>query len=227
MKIINTEGLKVNKVGFIFVPKNSENSFMVSQVNDAIINGTSVCVGETQKDDIEYHALINAYDVQKGYPRLVIQVIYGVGDDQNNKASNGEYSDDEAVKLTINLRVNGFEVTEQDVPYNENEQLSMVPYILNLEKIRGDKAIDYVSKVMVYSNKHEMQMFYLQTGASIELFSGNIMLVYTNPEVIKEKYNRASTMILITDSLSSTQSPIMGETFRFKTYFFKFDNTIQ
>jgi hypothetical protein len=81
---------------------------------------------------------------------------------------------------------------------------------------------------MVYSSKREMQMFYMnRVGAPIELFSGNIMLVYTNAEVIKEKYKGASTMILITDSLSSTQSPIMGETFRFKAYFFKSDNTIQ
>jgi len=228
LKIINSEGLKVNKVGCFFVAKNTEDSVMVSKVNEAMVNGTSVCIGETQKDDAGFDALINAIDVQGGYPRLVIQVIYGLGDDQNDKVSNGEYSDDESTKLTINLRVTGFEVTEQDVPYNENEQLSMVPYVLNLEKIRGDQAIDYVSKVMVYSSKREMQMFYMdRAGAPVELFSGNIMLVYTNTEVIKEKYKGASTMILITDSLSSTQSPIMGETFRFKAYFFKSDNTIQ
>ena len=72
-----------------------------------------------------------------------------------------------------------------------------------------------------------MQMFYLQSGAPIELFSGNIMLVYTNEDVINEKYYGATTMILVTDSLSATTRPFIGEQFRFKAQFFDSKTTIQ
>ena len=230
LKIINPDGLKVNKVGCVFVSKNTEDSVMISEVNNAMINGKSVCVGETQKDDNGFDALISAIDVANSYIKLVIQVIYGIGDENKknrNKKEEG-ISEGESIKLTINLRVTGYEVTEQDYPYNEDEKLSIVPYVLDLKKIRKEGISDYVSKVMLYSSTREMQMFYVSTdGAPTELFSGNIMLVYTNEEVVKEKYHGATTMILLTDSLSSTQIPILGENFRFKAYFFKSDNTIQ
>ena len=38
-------------------------------------------------------------------------------------------------------------------------------------------------------------MFYLNEGAPVPLFSGNIMLIYTNKDVIKEKYYGATTTI--------------------------------
>jgi hypothetical protein len=41
-------------------------------------------------------------------------------------------------------------------------------------------------------------MYHLQSGTPQQLFTGNILLVYTNPDVIKEKYQGATTMILLT-----------------------------
>ena len=58
---------------------------MVSKVNAAMREGTSVCIGETQKDTNGYDALINAKDVAIGYSRLVIQVIYGIGEEKEKK----------------------------------------------------------------------------------------------------------------------------------------------
>ena len=69
-----------------------------------------------------------------------------------------------------------------------------------------------------------MDMYYLQNGAPVELFSGNIMMVYTNEDVIKEKYNGASTMILITDSLSKKKAQPFGEKFKFQVSFFNSKN---
>ena len=218
LKIINSEnGMKVNKVGCTFVKKGTEDVDMVSAVNKAVIEGQSVCVGQTEKDTNGFDALISAKDVKNGYMRLVIQVLYGIGDEQKNE---------EEETLTIQMRINGFNV---DYPnqYNENEELTLVPYVLDLTEIRKSSESDYISKVMVYSSTREMQMFYLSNGAPTELFSGNIMLVYTNPDVIKEKYKGATTMILLTDSLSNSASPVFGEQFRFKAYFFKSDNTMQ
>ena len=221
LKIINPEnGMKVNKIGCVFVKKGTEDVDMVSEVNRAILDGTNVCVGQTEKDTNGFDALISARDVKNGYVRLVMQVLYGIGEAQNN----GKIKE-EGEEITIQIRINGYKV---DAPnqYNENEQLTLIPYVLDLTEIRG-KEEDYISKVMVYSSTREMQMFYLGNGAPTELFSGNIMLVYTNPEVIKEKYNGATTMILLTDSLSNSATPVFGEQFRFKAYFLKSDNTMQ
>ena len=222
LKIIKSEtGMKVSKVGCVFVKRGTEDVDMVSQVNNAMIEGKSVCVGQTEKDTDGYDALISALDVKGGtYTRLVIQVLYGLGDEQKNE----DFSDDGNI-LTINLRINGVPVDSQNT-YNEKEDLTLIPYVLDLLSIRNSQE-EYISKVMVYSNTREMQMFYLGTGgAPGELFSGNIMLVYTNKDVIDEKYHGAYNMILLTDSLSNSGTPVIGEQFKFKAYFFKSDNTM-
>jgi len=162
LKIINSEnGMKVNKVGCTFVKKGTEDVDMVSAVNKAMMDGQSVCVGQTEKDTNGFDALISAKDVKNGYMRLVIQVLYGIGDEQKNE---------EEETLTIQMRINGFNV---DYPnqYNENEELTLVPYVLDLTEIRKSSESDYISKVMVYSSTREMQMFYLSNGAPTELFS--------------------------------------------------------
>ena len=219
------EGMRVNKVGCIFVSPSLDDMDMMEKVNDAMIDGTSVCIGESQKDSNGYDALINAMDLKSGSgnKRLVIQIIYGLGDDKKIK----EEFQDESITMNITLRVTGVSVKDQDYGYNENEQLTLVPYVLDLLDIRGDSKENYISKVLLFSNTREMQMFYLDNGAPKELFSGNIMLVYTNPDVINEKYYGATTMILVTDSLSATQRSYIGEQFRFKASFFDSKTTIQ
>jgi hypothetical protein len=231
LKIINSEeGMRVNKVGCVFVKRNTEDADMVSAVNKAMMEGNSVCYGQTEKDTNGFDALINAKDVRNGYGRIVIQILYGFGENDKKvkKAKNGKLSED-GYKMTINIRTNGFEVDTQNSQYNEKEDLTVMPYVLDLKKIRdSQEGENYISKVMVYSSTREMQMFYIgDNGAPTELFSGNIMLVYTNPDVINEKYHGANIMILLTDSLSNSGKETVGEEFRFKTYFFKSDNTMQ
>jgi len=95
----------------------------------------------------------------------------------------------------------------------------------DLTTIRG-QAKDYISKVLIYSSKRELEMYHFQSGTPAQLFTGNILLVYTNQEVIKEKYQGAKTMILLTESLFKNKDVVIGENFRFKTYFFQSDNTM-
>ena len=219
------DGMKVNKVGCVFVENNAEDDEMVSRVNKAMLDGTSCCIGQTSYDQNGFDALISAIDTTLGTKnKLVIQVIYGLGEEQNN-----ENISEEGTTLTIYIRNKGKEVSSDSSEYNEKEELTLVPYVIDLEKIRESKPqSEYISKVMVYSSTRELQMYYIgNSGAPTELFSGNIMLVYTNPEVIKEKYQNAKIMILITDSLSKTGMPVLDEKFRFKTYFFTSDNTMQ
>ena len=224
--MIEGTGMTINKVGCAFVTKKATDEDMVSAVNNAVKKGTSVCIGETQKDDNGFDALINAKDVANGYPKLIIQIIYGLGEEEQKIKDKKNIN--EVVSLNITLRIKGFTVDKENYGYNENEALTMVPYVFDLDKIRGDDTKpDYNSKVLIYSNTREMQMFYLDNGAPVPLFSGNIMLVYTNKDMIKEKYFGASTMILLTDALDSKSKIPMGENFRFKINFFRSSDTIQ
>ena len=92
--------------------------------------------------------------------------------------------------------------------------------IFDLKEIRNMQTENYHSKVLIYSSTRELDMYYLDNGQPIELFSGNIMMVYTNEEVIKEKYNGATTMILLTNSLSKPSQTYISENFKFKVFFF-------
>ena len=217
---ITSKQSKVNKVGCTFSSKYATDSTMVSDVNRAVLEGKSVCIGEMQKDNDGYDALINANfkDIKS---RLVIQVLYGLG---------GEIYEEEK-NITITIKVSGEDLGESEGNFGKDEKLAAIPYVIDLLKIRK-KIIsqnDYVSKILFYSNTREMEMFYIdeQTSNPVSLFTGNIMLIYTNEELIKEKYHGATTMILLTDSLSATSTSIFGEQFRFNVKFFNSESEIQ
>ena len=55
---------------------------------------------------------------------------------------------------------------------------------------------------------------------------GNILFIYENPDVIKEKYNGTTTMILLTETFSESKE-INEEEDKFKVYYFKSNETIQ
>ena len=220
LRIVN-EGevsVKISKVICTFVEKGKTDEDMVKIINLVPQGGINLCKGQEKQNYNGYDALVNAVDVKEGLNRLLILVQYGfgVGEEENLKDEN---------ELKINLRITGFDVTEAK-GYNEKEDNVFVPYVFDVNKIRGTSQSDYISKVLIYSSKRELEMFHLALGTPTQLFSGNILLVYTNPEVVKEKYYGATKMILLTESLSKDSTPVIGENFRFKTYFFKSDNTM-
>ena len=85
-------GMRITKVGCTFVSNSASEEDMIREVNNAVNQGTSVCVGEAQKDTNGYDALISAYDLKSGSGknRLVIQVLYGLGEEDTIK--NEEFS---------------------------------------------------------------------------------------------------------------------------------------
>ena len=209
---INTNSAKVNKVGCVFVSNSASEEDMVNAVNKAILEGTSVCVGEMQKDSDGYDALINA-NYKDGNNRLVVQVLYGLGEEE--KLKEGE----EEVKIT--LKITGTKLGTNEGKFGNSESYATIPYVIDLLEIRESKA-EYISKILFYSNTREMEMFYIDDNESapVSLFSGNIMLVYTNEELVNQKYHGATTMILITDALSATGQIIIGEQYRFMVKYF-------
>ena len=218
-----TSKAKVNKVGCIFTNKDATDEEMVNLVNRAVLEGTSVCVGEMQKDNDGYDALINA-NYANGQNKLVIQVLYGLGEDKEEKIKEGE----EEVKIVLKIR--GTKLGTNEGKFGEQEKLATIPYVIDLLEIRQSRTgSDYVSKVLLYSTTREMEMFYIDPdySAPASLFTGNIMLVYTNEELIRQKYHGATTMILITDALSATESFILGEQYRFEVKYFNSAANIQ
>ena len=222
MKIFTQEGQgkSVSKVACTLVKSGASPEEMIKAVNEAERNSNNLCVGETFRDDSGFDALVN----MKNYsttPQLVILVKYGFAEEIIKNGNTNE-----EVILNITLRKTGLKVT-RDGEFKQNEDLTLIPYVFDLKEIRDMGKENYNSKVLIYSSTREMDMYYLENGAPKTLFSGNIMMVYTNEEVIKEKYNGASTMILITDSLEKYRRPPFGEKFRFKVSFYDSKKSIQ
>ena len=86
---ITTTNVKVTKVGCTFVSKSASDSTMIDSVNTAIKENKNVCLDLGSESKTEFNALINA-NYSEDNNRLVIQVIYGFGDNDinNNKYKN-------------------------------------------------------------------------------------------------------------------------------------------
>ena len=215
---IKSYSARVNKVGCVFVSNTANDDEMINAVNTAVSQDKSVCIGDSYFTYTGFDALVNA-KYTTGNNRLVIQIMYGLGE-------NGEeIGDDNTANIVI--KNGGTDLTTEG-KFPSSEPYSAIPYVIDLIKIRGTKTKDYVSKILFYSNTREMQMFYVTEDNSkpVTLFTGNIMMVYTNPELIKQKYQGATVMILLTDSLSNTEFSPMGEQYRFISYFFQSDANI-
>ena len=226
MKIFASQGKgrSISKVACTFVQEGASQEKMIKEINIVEKEHRNLCTGKKYRDDAGFDALINAKDYTKEYNTLVILVKYGLNEG-DKIIKNGNTN--EMVALNITLRTKGLNVTK-DVAYNENEDLTIIPYFFDLKEIRNMGKENYNSKVLLYSSTREMDMYYLEKSSEPKkLFSGNIMMVYTNEDVIKEKYNGASIMILLTDSLEKHARQPIGEKFRFKVSFFDTKKSIQ
>ena len=194
---------------------------MVNAVNKAVLEGTSVCAGEMQKDSDGYDALVNA-KYPDGNNKLVIQVLYGLGDEKEEKIKEDEE------EIHVFMRISGYKLQTNEGRFGTAETIATIPYVIDLLGIR-DSRIEYVSKILFYSNTREMEMFYVDdtSPTPVSLFTGNIMLVYTNEELVNQKYHGATTMILLTDALSATERVVIGEQYRFMVKYFNSAANIQ
>ena len=201
LKILSP-AIKVTKISCVFVSKYASDSTMISAVNNAMLESQSVCLSLGSSSNREFNALIKA-KLEGENTRLVMQVIYGLGKDNNNDLEDQEN--------TINIKISGNQFGDSTGKHTLDEKLAPTPYIIDLEEIRKKKVgSNYVSKILFYSNTTKMTMHYVSDTSSLPLtlFQGNVMLVYTNPELIYQKYNNAKQMILTTDALGQTQNII-------------------
>ena len=211
-----TSDQRVLKVGCTFVERTASEEEMQSAVNKAIEKGTSCCVYEPNAYPGSFSALVSS-NYQDNKSRLVIQVLYAFGEDNVNDSGDA----------TIVLKTGGTELISQG-DHNNPEPYTIIPYVIPLTQIRGKDINNYVSKILFYSNTKEMEMLYIpdDNSAPITLFTGNIMLVYTNKDLIRQKYQGAETMILLSKILTTPSDGTIG-TPRFATTFFDSQANIQ
>jgi len=204
LKVISTTA-KISKVGCLFISKTTSQAAMIKEINNAMLENKNACLDIGSSVETEFNALIKASYTGEN-SRLVIQVIYGFTG--NERINNNELKDE---MNTINIKISGKQFGDFTGLFELDEKLAPTPYIINLEEIRK-KQVDnkYVSKLLIYSNTTKITMHYLseQSTTPLKLFSGNIMLIYTNPDIIYQKYNNATTMILTTDALGQSQNVI-------------------
>ena len=103
---------------------------------------------------------------QNGKNRLLIEIIYDLNDNQN--LLNQPLT--KIIHLKIILIINGHKINNINSQYNEDKNSALVPYALNLNKIRGKDKTEYISKVLLFSKNYEINIFYLYNGAPVELF---------------------------------------------------------
>ena len=81
------------------------------------------------------------------------------------------------------------------------EAYSLFPYTLNIPEFRKN-----TEQIILYSNT-ELQMFYAKKEETFpkKLFSGNILLIYTDSNMVDQKYDGANNMVLLTRDFSKEE----------------------
>ncbi|MBO6243347.1 MAG: hypothetical protein J6O41_02095, partial [Clostridia bacterium] len=166
---------------------------------DGLDETTSSCVGDFSEDE------------NKGIYDGIIKL-------STNKMMIGIILKLEAV-INFNGRIY-LRTEEEDLSVKEQEKsvdqnISLVPNTIVISNFRS-----YTSKILFYSYSRELQMYYVEGDVPYpeKLFSGNVLMVYTNANQVRQKYKNANTMILLTRPFSKTEAA--DEEFQFQVKFF-------
>ena len=111
-------------------------------------------------------------------------------------------------RIYVRANENNLEVKEQIK--RDDETYSIVPFTITISKFR-----EYASKILFYSYTREMQMYYKEENTPYpeRLFFGNILSVYTNPNMVRQKYKNADTMVLLSKNFG--EPDMIGEDYLF------------
>ena len=209
----NLGGLKIQKVVCTFLTKTSTDYDIYYHLHDAFKTDNNCCFGEINVEKNEYNGLINALDIAAGYTKFAVMIIYdNVEGEKENK--------NEDIVFNITLRVNGIIIDKPDYGYNEDEELTIIPYVLDL-RLLGD-----INAILLFSNTRDMKIFYLEnSGTMTKLVSGNVILLNTDLYSIYTQYKGVKIFFLIANSFLGHKEEFLDEKFIFKaTFFEKADN---
>ena len=157
------------------VPSNTQDSELINILNEISISGSS-CVDGFKRFSL-YDGIVK---LDKEKTKLGIAI----------KESKGGISFTGRVNLRIKERI----LDTKELTPKDEETYSLVPYTISINEFRDIE----ISKILFYSYSRNLQMFY--SGSSSfpdKLFSGNILSVYTNPNMVRQKYHNAYLMTLL------------------------------
>ena len=187
---------------------------------DSIYSFNSYCMGGKSKTNGNIYNYIFRYAYKNNSPRKLII-----------KISNGYSISNKNFTIYIRKGENPkLKSTEEEYGEQDENKKSVIPYIVDLEKIRGSSGTDYTSKILIYSQYFDMQIYYLDekevTKAPSKLFGGNIMLLYTNLALAEEKYF-STRLILLREDILGQKKTSSDYQFHFHTKMFKSDLQIE
>lgn len=213
-----TKNIKVSKVSCAFVPKTYKNDQMANKVNKAIIEHNNVCIFNENNYDNRFDSIIKI-NYKNNENRLIIQVLFGSGTTIDLKDSEEE--------ATIYLRINGINVNKEG-KIGEIEKYTCIPYVIDLLKLKeeNNKNDEKISSILLYSKRKEMSLFYNNDDQNIpiNLYNGNIIVLYTDERKIKQKYEGATTLILLIDFIINTEKYTDEENYFFNVRFLSSNN---
>ena len=202
-----------------FVSQDTDAFGMIEEVENMIDVGDSHCIGSRSSvNSKEYNYIFKYNKNSDNTPKiLVIKII-------NGNLANGNFNI--FVRKVGGIEIERTDFTEQkEYGENESSKKTLIPYIVDLNKIREKEGEEKISKVLFYSQYSEMQMYYVPVDqfVPIKLFSGNIALVYTKPELATQKYHSTKLILLST----SFEGKTSNTGFRFHTKMFKSEDQIE
>ena len=188
-----------NEVFCTFVDPSTSTTQMVNAL-DSLTNETSACIGSFKEEDGIFDGIVE-YDMAKTKLLILLKIT-------------GDLSAD--ASIYIRNKENILTANEQII--YEDSIYSLIPYTIIISNFRSN-----ASKILFYSKARDMQMYYVEENSPYpeKLFSGNIMLVHTNPEMVRQKYKNANTMILLTKPLNMRD--VKEEQFQFQVLLFASD----
>ena len=105
--------------------------------------------------------------------------------------------------------------TDESTPMEE-EFYSLVPFTIDIQKFRDLPK----SKILFYCYSRVLQMYHAESDSPYpeQLFSGNVLSVYTNPNMVRQKYHNAMIMTLLVNPMGFAN---LGEEFKFEVKLFE------
>ena len=137
-------------------------------------------------------------------------------DEKKTKLGIALYSESFAFSGRINLRITERVLGTDESKPMEDESYSLVPFTIDIQKFRDLPK----SKILFYSYSRVLQMYHAESDTPYpeQLFSGNVLSVYTNPNMVRQKYHNAMIMTLLVNPMGFAN---LGEEFKFEVKLFE------
>ncbi|MBO6243522.1 MAG: hypothetical protein J6O41_03010, partial [Clostridia bacterium] len=181
-----------NEVFCTFVDETALDSEIINAL-DSLTQETSACIGTFKESGI-FDGIFK-HDQTKTKFAILLK-------------NHGEFSAN--ARVYVRWKETNLTAVEQEV--KDVELYSMIPRTLHIPQFREKGA----AKILLYSKTRELQMYHVEGNSPYpeRVLFGNIMSIYTNPNMVRQKYNNAIIMVLLSRSFDAEEQ--VGEIFQFQ-----------